>query len=467
MAEVEIPPQEIQLLKTAFQFCVQETLSAVGAFTVYTSGYLQAELEDDEVIGPRWKTNQEGSRLNVGRLKLEFFRTVKKSVSTGYVLVLLKNNPGLSSRLVVPVEETGWDISLLHLADVLWQVVIEPYLEKCWLKHGQILFDAEIFDDVFEATLDDLKAPCVETETYLTPIANIKLTANSIDLGPNVRIRPLAPSEVEVWLNHWHYSLNERPSLGDYLRAQCAIEVTYCREAGYYALENLKNLIDKFNEHVELTTKVLGAVRLATDHPTHLLFTQHTRRGFLERRQEISFPQTPKPSPIGSRHLAVDDKVASDLTTVWSRLHSSNVVKDVDLPFRRWFGAADRLNDSDKLIDYWIAFESLFSPDSSQEVKFRVSLRIAAYLGETPDERETIYQEMRHSYDWRSAVVHGTNPNNQKKLNKHGTLQITSGKTRAYLRRALLRILKSDEPLKIDPKVSELVLLRRLTTDKA
>ncbi len=71
--------------------------------------------------------------------------------------------------------------------------------------------------------------------------------------------------------------MNGRPA--DYLRAQCAIELTYCRPNGYYALDNLRNRIDTFNEHVEVATRVLGAVRLVTDHATHLLFTQHTRRG--------------------------------------------------------------------------------------------------------------------------------------------------------------------------------------------
>lgn len=466
MAEVEIPAQEIQRLKTAFQYCVQETLSAIAGFSIYTSGYLRAELEDDEIIGPRWNTSQEKPRLHVARLKREFFQTIKTSVSTGYVLVLLQNTSALNSKLIVPVEESGWKISLLHLADVLWQVIIEPYFEKCWLKHSQLSFDAEIFDDVFEETLADLKASCVETETYLTPIANIKLIGDGVNLAPDIRIRPITPREVEFWLNHWHYSLNERPTLSDYLRAQCAIELTYCRPAGYYSLDNLTNRIGTFNEHVELAARVLGTVRLVTDHATYLLFTQHTRRGFLERRREVSFPPTPKPSLIGHGNLAINERVASELVTVWNKLHASNVADDVDLPFRRWFGAADRLNDSDKLIDYWIGFESLFSPDSAQEVKFRVSLRIAAYLGETPDERESLYQDIRHSYDWRSAVVHGTKPGAQAKLDKRGTLPVMTGKTRASLRRALLKLLKADQPLKISPKESELTLLRRLGVDE-
>ncbi len=465
MAEVEIPEEEIRLLKTAFQFCVQETLSSIAGLTIYTAGYLRPQLEDDEIIGPRWSTIQGDPRLNIARFKLDFFQAVKKSVSTGYVLVLLKNNPGLSSRLVVSVEDSGWEISLFHLADVLWQVLIEPYMEKCWLKNSQVLFDAEIFDAAFEETLADLKAPCIETETYLTPIANMKIIGETIDLAPDRRIRKITVSEVERWMNHWHYSLGERPTLDDYMRAQCAIEITYCRPAGYYSMDNLVNRIGTFYEHVEITKKILGVLRLVTDHPTHLLFTQHTRRGFLERRRDISFPETPKPPSIGIKHLGIDEQLGSEIVAVWNRLQQTTVATELDLSFTRWFGAADRRHDADKLIDYWIGFESLFSPDSTQEVKFRVSLRIAAYLGESTNEREAIYQDMRHSYDWRSAVVHG-NPDAQKRLDKRGTLQVTTGNTRAYLRRALLKLLKSDEPLRIDPKESELLLLRRLTEDK-
>jgi hypothetical protein len=161
----------------------------------------------------------------------------------------------------------------------------------------------------------------------------------------------------------------------------------------------------------------------------------------------------------------MDEQLVSEIVAVWNRLQETNVAKELDLSFTRWFGAGDRLHDADRLIDYWIGFESLFSPDSTQEVKFRASLRIAAYLGETFDERKTIYEDMRLSYDWRSAVVHGNKPETQKKLNNRGTLQITSGRTRAYLRKALLKLLKSEESLRIDPKESELLLLQRLAGD--
>jgi hypothetical protein len=456
----EISEHEISLLKETFRQTVQESILYIQPLTLYTSGYLRAELQDDDIIGPRWGTITE-TRLNLVRLQSDFFETVKKFYNAGITLSILQNSPTLQNRLVIRLEDSDWVISLRQFVFVLWQVLIEPYVRQCWAKHNRIYFDPEIFEDVFAETLKDISASCVETETHLTPIANLKLLNGSVEIAPDIRLRQIAPTEVEQWLNHWHYHLNERPSLSDFLRAQCVIEITYCHPAGYYSLENLVNRINSFNEDIQKIMRVIGLLRLVTDRLTRPLFTQKVRRGFLERNQEISFPQIPKPSGLDVQHFAIDDNIKSELVTTWRKIEQSSVASDADLPFRRWFSAADRISDDDRLIDYWIGLESLFSPDSSQEVKFRASLRIAAYLGNSAAEREQIYRDMRHSYDWRSAVVHGASSNNQKKLAKRGTLQVVTAKTRTYLRMALLKLLRSSEPLQIGPPESEIELLRR------
>jgi len=104
------------------------------------------------------------------------------------------------------------------------------------------------------------------------------------------------------------------------------------------------------------------------------------------------------------------------------------------------------------LIDHWIALEALFASDGRGEIKFRCSLRIAAYIGKDPDERVAIYREMKRSYDARSDLVHGEDP----KVN----VVALAGRTRDCLRRAIVRLLDADE-LEL-PTASEEELLRRL-----
>jgi hypothetical protein len=155
----------------------------------------------------------------------------------------------------------------------------------------------------------------------------------------------------------------------------------------------------------------------------------------------------------------IDDSRGTRLINLWQHLQGCPNVEKVALAFKRWSETAERLVNEDKLIDYWVALESLFASDSNQEVKFRASLRIAAFLGKTPDKRKEIYTDMRNSYDWRSAIVHGDfrKPNKIKELNKKCPLHQITEKTRSYLRESILRFLESNEVL--DPTGIELQLL--------
>ena len=149
----EIPEQEISLLKETFKHTVQEAISYIQPLTLYTSGYLRAELEDDEIIGPRWGTVSE-TRLNLIRLQSDFFETVKRFYNAGITLAILQNSPALQSRLVIRLEDSEWLISLRHFVFVLWQVLLEPYVRQCWAKHNRIYFDPEIFEEVFAENIE-------------------------------------------------------------------------------------------------------------------------------------------------------------------------------------------------------------------------------------------------------------------------------------------------------------------------
>jgi hypothetical protein len=189
---------------------------------------------------------------------------------------------------------------------------------------------------------------------------------------------------------------------------------------------------------------------------------------FNEERRTISriFPQDrivswPISLRLHSQTAVLGKSDAAHIIRLWGRLQKSPNVEKISLALHRWSATAERLNDEDKLIDYWIALESLFTPDSSQELVFRASLRIAAFLGQAPDERREIYDHMRHSYAWRSAIVHGDYRKKRKvtELNKKGTLSEVSIRTRSYLSKAILRVLESDEIF--DPDNIESDLLAR------
>jgi hypothetical protein len=120
----------------------------------------------------------------------------------------------------------------------------------------------------------------------------------------------------------------------------------------------------------------------------------------------------------------------------------------VALALRRLISSSERQSPEDRLIDCWIAFEALFAHDSNTELRFRATLRIARYVGRDAKDRRDIFHTLRQAYDWRSRIVHGSDPEraDPKKL---GNLEDAITACEQLLRRALREWL-------VDPPSSDL-----------
>lgn len=101
---------------------------------------------------------------------------------------------------------------------------------------------------------------------------------------------------------------------------------------------------------------------------------------------------------------------------VYDRFRTREVERTFELALRRSNRVYSRESDEDRLIDCWIGLEALFASDSSQELRFRASLRIARFVGETKEEREDLFKRIKASYDLRSVVVHGNDPMGRRNL---------------------------------------------------
>jgi len=84
----------------------------------------------------------------------------------------------------------------------------------------------------------------------------------------------------------------------------------------------------------------------------------------------------------------------------------TNRSEALNLGLRRFNLAYTRVRPEDRLLDLMIAFESLFIEDHG-ELRYRLSIRTAALLGKSADDRIKIFEDMKRAYDIRSKVVHG------------------------------------------------------------
>lgn len=95
----------------------------------------------------------------------------------------------------------------------------------------------------------------------------------------------------------------------------------------------------------------------------------------------------------------------------------------------------------DRFIDLRIALESLFlSQQPDQELKFRLAVSGAWFVGEDAADRRRVWDTLRSAYDLSSTAVHGGELN-KKKNKKHDSTQVLAD-AMAVCRRGILRVLR-------------------------
>jgi hypothetical protein len=64
----------------------------------------------------------------------------------------------------------------------------------------------------------------------------------------------------------------------------------------------------------------------------------------------------------------------------------------------------------ERLVCLAIALEALFSPENQEGLKFRIALGAAQFLGESPEEKQSIFEDVQDFYGRRNKLVHGGYP---------------------------------------------------------
>ena len=154
-----------------------------------------------------------------------------------------------------------------------------------------------------------------------------------------------------------------------------------------------------------LFDQFVNLLRLLSDSNVFAVFEETRCRVLHGGHSSVSIRPGMNPRMRGGKESLLDENDANHLKKLWKNVAEGANREKVRLALKRFGDTAERMSAEDKLIDYWIALESLFAPESSSEIRYRAALRIASYLGEG-EERSKIYRDVGLSYDFRSAVVH-------------------------------------------------------------
>ena len=317
-----------------------------------------------------------------------------------------------------------------------------PFLHAYVDKAGGFQFDEGIFDELFDDLRRDIESLDI-TVTELSPLMNVEIESDQIQVDHNIQVRRLSTDELEGWLNPVDAGFpftSSRLTFHELLRLKSAIEVIYQKKR--YAPSG------STVEAHEKVWRLVTAMRLLTDASPRVAFVARTL-SCLAR----GFGTWEGPLPLLGPSAKIEKSQESRLVELYRKVESSPNLTKIKLGLARWNSAGDRLTEEDRLIDYWIALESLFVPETRQRVTHRTAQRIAAFLGSDGGERGRIYEQMKESYNLRSEIVHGSIRKRERKLPSGELINVT----RSYLRQSLLKTLESG--VSFDPSTLEVQLL--------
>jgi hypothetical protein len=138
-----------------------------------------------------------------------------------------------------------------------------------------------------------------------------------------------------------------------------------------------------------------------------------------------------------ARVLSCDETTQQEILDLIDLVAAPRDDEGLALALRRFGYAHDRRLDEDRLIDYWIGLEALYTTSGeNQETVDKISRRIARLLGTDQRSRIDLKEEAKTLYNIRSRVVHGGSPS-QKGLPIEGATLRTEHLLRQSIRRRL------------------------------
>lgn len=456
-------PLENQLSKAVGKY-IAEVCSVVAKYPKWTQSYCEAEyMEKNEILdGWRFAIASE-PRLNSVLIGLEFFREQKTLGSASELLASIESLNSLPNTTLHQFSISEWRLFPNHFEMALWNFIVHEYLELCWKRLGKIDWNSDLFEEIYISRTQEIEDGYESTTTLVAPITWLKVPVEPIELEKGVMLRRLSALEIEDWFNEsWKFD-GRRHDIDLQSLSSC-IEIRIGLSSDEIRLENFAPYTAKLNSASEKIETILGVLRLITNSDIKNPFIQRRTSGLLTRMYLIEKTNAPRTTQLLTRKETLSAIEQDELKRFWKKFTDDSNNSHLALPFRRWSGAWDRKNVEDKLIDYWIGLESLYAQDGTNELKFRASMRIAAYLGRDFYEQKSIHKQMAYSYDWRSAIVHGSDsPKSKKKREAVASLADSTNTTGKYLRDTILLQLNSEGrfPTLSDSKV-ELEILRHL-----
>ena len=302
--------------------------------------------------------------------------------------------------------------------------LIDGLLQETTLRRGAIGFDEDSFRLAYAHIENALFADHLEFK-MVAPIFQVEMARLPLTLDDNLTIDEMSIDELNAVASAGLMARVVRPDADkDVFKRLEAVMYRYrLPKRVSTTADSGEDDDDDLADHAEImrlsdmtetvVEDVMRALRLVHHGAFSIPGAIHLPQTWFDEAQEprCDFLQT------GSRHYLMtatfSEEGCSQVEGIYQALHRPTVTNQRGIleAVRRYSFARDRHRPEDRMLDLMIAAEALFLDDgNTSELRYRLSLRAAFFLGQSGREREVIFRFMKLAYDARSSIAHGGSP---------------------------------------------------------
>lgn len=304
------------------------------------------------------------------------------------------------------------------------EAVLRKFLVSFIGQQSDVRFNESAFIQTYNAMEDFFYGGTVQIEVSI-PLENFHSDVDEIDLGNGWKIAKMSRERLEEVLTFRDYPETSLMSLSHALIWTVNAPKVIIEQGEEY------DAPQEYQQVHSIVREMLTAIRLFKSGDVGRRMTQIRRKSWSFGGESRSMGYG---KPFWKRPYRIEPHEVESLREFVSFYRSSSKDRNSSVAVRRVNYAVERERTEDTLVDYLIAFESLFL-DNRRELSYRLSLRVSTNLRHEKKSRTEVFDDMRLAYKIRSMIVHGEEKKKiHKELKKKGyNLRDFTDKISSYL----------------------------------